>query len=98
MNVPRSILAVAALSVTVLTACGASAPPAEELALELIETLDVDEAAKACMRDEVTGFTLTEEQAQGFENLDDVAQKAADGNEQAQNIMDAFEASLAACR
>ena len=82
---------------TILTACGASAPPAEELALELIETLDVDESAKACMRDEVTGFTLTEEQAQGLENLDDVAQKAADGNEQAQNIMDAFEASLAAC-
>jgi hypothetical protein len=97
VNAPRSIFAVAALSMTILTACGASAPPAEELALELIETLDVDESAKACMRDEVTGFTLTEEQAQGFENLDDVAQKAADGNEQAQNIMDAFEASLAAC-
>jgi hypothetical protein len=97
----RSLLSVAVVSLTVLTACGASSPPAAELALEAIDSLDdeeVPEAVKACMRDEVTGFTLTEEQAQGFRDLDDVAQKAADGNEQAQNIIDAFEASLAACR
>ncbi len=85
------------LAAGALTACGASSPPAEELALEVIESLDVDESVKECMRDEVTGFTLTEEQAQGFVDLDDVADKAARGNEQAQNIMADFEASLAAC-
>jgi len=91
-------MSLASLSLVLLTACGTSPPPAEELAFEVIDTLDVDESVKACMRDEVTGFSLTDEQAQGFENLDDVAAKAADGNELAQNIIAAFEASLAACR
>jgi hypothetical protein len=95
---PRTILSAVALSVTVLTACGASAPPAEELALEVIDTLDVEESVKACMRDEVTGFTLTDEQAVGFVDLDDVAAKAAGQNEQAQNIIAELEAALAACR
>ena len=98
MRRPRTILSAVALSMTVLTACGASAPPAEELALEVIDTLDVEESVKACMRDEVTGFTLTDEEAVGFVDLDDVAAKAAGGVEQAQNIIDDLEAALAACR
>ncbi|MDJ0769250.1 MAG: hypothetical protein QNJ12_10665 [Ilumatobacter sp.] len=97
MKRPRRAVLLAVLAAGALTACGASSPPAEELALEVIESLDVDESVKECMRDEVTGFTLTEEQAQGFVDLDDVADKAARGNEQAQNIMADFEASLAAC-
>jgi hypothetical protein len=97
VNRRRSVLAAAVVSLTVLTACGASAPPAQELALEVIETLDVDEDVKACMRAEVEGFGLTDEEAQGFEDLDDVAAKAAGGNELAQNIIADFEAALAAC-
>ena len=98
----KAPLTVAALSLTVLTACGASAPPADELALEVIDSMELrDEITAetaACMRDEVTGFTLTDEQALGFEDFDDVATKADQGNEQAQNIMADFEAALAACR
>lgn len=88
-------MAVAALSV--LTACGASAPPARELADEMIDTLEVSDAVKDCMHQEVEDFSLTEEEATGFEDLDDVAEKAAGGNELAQQIMQRFEDSLATC-
>lgn len=84
-------------SVVILSACGASAPPAQELAIEMVDTLDVSEAAKDCMRDEITGFTLTEEQAAGFSDFDDVASKADGGNELALKIMADFEAALTAC-
>jgi hypothetical protein len=88
-------LAVVALSV--LTACGASAPPAKELANEMIDTLDVSDSVKSCMHAEVEDFSLSEEQAQGFEDFDDVAAKAADGNELALGIMEDFQFALAAC-
>ena len=94
----RRLVAVAALSLTVLTACGASAPPARELADEMIDTLEVSDAVKECMRDAVDDFSLTAEEATGFEDFDDVAAKADGGNELALRIMDRFEASLAACR
>lgn len=80
-----------------LTACGASAPPAKELADEMIDTLDVSDSVKACMHAEVADFSLTEEQAQGFEDLDDVADKAAGGNELALGIMEDFQTALASC-
>lgn len=96
-----------ALSLSVLTACGASAPPADELADELIDTMefgldparDADriEEIRSCMRQALADFELSEAEAQGFQNLDDVAQKAADGQELAQQILDRFEAELAAC-
>jgi hypothetical protein len=97
VNPRRSALALVAVSLTALTACGASPPPAEELAFEAIDSLDVDDAVKACMRAEIEGFSLTDDQAAGFENLDDVAAKAAGGNELAQNIIDDLEAALTAC-
>jgi hypothetical protein len=98
---PRSLLAVLALT-GVLTACGASAPPAKELANEIIDTLEEDgvplsNAVKDCMHKQVDEFQLTPEEAQGFENLDDVATKAEEGNEQAKLIMLRFEQSLASC-
>ena len=95
----RQLLAVPALVVSlgVLTACGASAPPAKELADELIDTLEVSVEVKACMHDAVEDFGLSEEDAQGFSDLDDVAAKAADGQERALQIMADFQASLAAC-
>ncbi len=96
MNV--RIATLVALSLTVLAACGASAPPARELANEIVDTLDVSDEVKDCMHDVVDGFSLTEEQAQGFSDFDDVAAKAAGGNELAKNILDDFEAALAACR
>jgi aconitase B len=97
----RSLLAGVAL-MAVLTGCGAAAPPAKELADEIIDTLEVDgvpvsDEVKACMHQEVAGFALTDEEAQGFENLDDVAKKADAGNEQAKQIMQRFEDALASC-
>jgi hypothetical protein len=97
----RSVLALAA-GALVLTACGNSAPPAAELAEEMIDTLEVDgvpvsDDVKTCMKAELDGFQLTEEEAQGFTDLDDVAQKAADGQAQALQIMGRFEESLASC-
>ena len=85
------------LSLSVLTACGAAAPPAKELADELIDTLDVSVEVKACMHDRVAGFTLTPDQATGFSDLDDVAAKAAGGNELAIAILGDFQAALASC-
>jgi hypothetical protein len=86
----------------VLTACGASAPPARELADEMIDTLEqngvpLSDEVKDCMHKAVDDFQLTEQEAQGFEDLDDVASKAADGQAQAIQIMDRFESELAAC-
>jgi len=85
------------LSLTVLSACGASAPPAKELADELIDTLEVGDEVKGCMHSVVADFSLTEEQAQGFSDFDDVAEKAAGGNELARGIIADFEAALTAC-
>ena len=94
----RQLLAVAVLSLGFLTACGTSPPPARELAIEMIDTLDVSEDVKACMRDEVEAFRLSDEDAQGFQDFDDVANKAAEGQERAIQIMNDFQAALASCR
>ena len=91
------MLSAIVLSVAMLTACGAAAPPAEELALEMIDTLDLDEPVKVCMREKVAAFRLTDDQAVGFKDLDDVAGKAADGNQLAQDIIDDLERALARC-
>jgi polyhydroxyalkanoate synthesis regulator phasin len=97
----RSIIALAAALVTVLSACGASAPPARELATEIVDTMvergDITESEAACMRQEVEDFSLTEQQAQGFSDFDDVAAKAADDNELALQIIGDFQAALASC-
>lgn len=93
----RRLVAVA-VAITVLSACGASAPPAKELADEMIDTLEVSDEVKACMHAEVEDFSLTAEEATGFEDFDDVAAKADGGNEMALRIMDRFEAELASCR
>jgi hypothetical protein len=99
---PRSLLAAVAVSAVVLTACGASAPPGRELADEMIDTLERDgrplsDEVKACMHEVVESFQLTADEAQGFEDLDDAAKKAADGNAQANVVMDRFESELEAC-
>lgn len=86
-----------AATATVLTACGSSPPPGRELADELIDTLDVSDDVKACMRDEVERFQLTDDELVGFEGLDDVAEKASNGQEQAEQIMQRFQDALASC-
>jgi hypothetical protein len=98
----RSLVVVAALGTVVLAACGASAPPARELADEMIETLEQDgeplpDSVKDCMHAVVADFRLTDEEAQGFDDLDEVASKAADGQEQAIQIIARFQDELEAC-
>jgi hypothetical protein len=95
--VNRRLVATVVLALGTVTACGASAPPARELADEMIDTLDVSDAVKDCMHDEVESFALSEEDAVGFTDLDDVATKASEGNERAIQIMNDFQAALASC-
>lgn len=98
-------------SVTILSACGASAPPAEELAIEMVDTLDVSDAVKDCMRDEIAGFEVGGD-GQAFSSLDDAANSAraardrraknpeagfTEDEETAIDIMDDFEAALTGC-
>ena len=98
------MLATAALSLGVLTACGASSPPAEELAHELIDAArgpdgqPLSQAERDCMNEQVDEFELTEVEAQGFDGLDDVFEKAANGQEQALQIVARFEGDLERCR
>jgi hypothetical protein len=97
----RSLFAVVALT-GVLTACGASAPPAKELADEIIDTLEengqpLSDEVKACMHKKNDEFELTPTEAKGFTSLDDVAKKADEGNEQAKQIMARYTAALASC-
>ena len=68
----------------------------------MIDTLErngepLSDSVKQCMHDVVENFRLTEEEAQGFEDFDEAADKAADGQEQAKRIMDRFEAELRDC-
>ncbi|MET0143319.1 MAG: hypothetical protein ABW328_00810, partial [Ilumatobacteraceae bacterium] len=81
---------------------GASAPPARELAHEIVDTAEVNgkpvsDAVKTCMHQAIDDFQLTETELDGFGSLDEVAKKADDGQEQAITIMDRFQEELAAC-
>ncbi len=82
-------LAVAVLAGAALTACGATAPPAAELAIEVIDTLEVDEDVKQCMRDEVAEF--------GEATLDEIAKLASEGDSRGLEGMEEFQAALAGC-
>lgn len=90
----RRLVAVAA-AITVLSACGASAPPAKELADEMIDTLDVSDAVKSCMHEEAAAFQLDPDS--GFESFDDMAQKAADEQPLAVEALAEFERALSSC-
>lgn len=86
----------------VLSACGASEPPSTELANEIIDTLEkngepLSDSVKTCMKDVVANFELTETEATGFKDLNDVVAKADQGQEQAKQIMSRFEDELTAC-
>lgn len=67
----------------------------------MIESLrlkgEITDEQQACMIEEVESFSLSEEDAQGFDDFDDVAAKAADGQERAVQIMNDFQAALASC-
>ena len=98
------MLAVAVVSLGSLTACGTSSPPADELAHEMIDAANgpdgqpLSEAERDCMNDKVDDFELTEDEQAGFSDLDDVFEKAANGQEAAMEIVTRFQADLTTCR
>ena len=74
-----------------LTACN-STPSARRVALDVIDTLDVTESVKECMRTKVEAYT--EDEIEAFAEGAD--KKPPDPDSQA--ALDKFEAELAACR
>lgn len=89
----RRVVVLAALATAVLTACGASAPPPNELAIEIVDTLDVSDAVKDCMHDTLEDYPDSELEAitNGLES--DNTETQAD----AQDALDRFERDLASC-
>ena len=87
-----------------LTACGTSSPPADELAHEMIDAANgpddqpLSESERECMHDQVDDFELTEAEQEGFGDLDEVFDKAADGQAAAMEIVARFQAELTTCR
>ena len=96
MNLRRSTLVAIVVSSGILTACGTSPPPADEFLNEMIDTLDVGDEVKACMHQKADAFTIPV--AANFDNLDDVATAADEGNTAAIAVLDELENSLASCR
>ena len=99
MNLRRSTLVAIVVSSGILTACGTSPPPADEFLNEMIDTLDtldVGDEVKACMHQKADAFTIPV--AANFDNLDDVASAADEGNTAAIAVLDELENSLASCR
>jgi polyhydroxyalkanoate synthesis regulator phasin len=87
------MLVAAALAAFTLPACGASAPPAEELAGEVIDSMvlrgQITEDEGACMHAEVAAFE--------GELLDDLGERAASDNAAALAELDEFQQALADC-
>lgn len=83
-------VAVVVVATGALTACGASPPPAQLLATEIVGTLDVSDEVKDCMLDEIASY--------GEAELDEIAALAETGDARGIEQLDDFQASLAACR
>lgn len=91
MRVGRRIpLLIAAVGlVGTLSAC-ASEPSAQRIALDVVETLDLDETIKNCMRTAIESYEP--------EELQRIADLAQAGNSDGIADMARFEASLRSCR
>ncbi len=65
-------------------------PSAQRVALEMVETLDVDESVKACMRDKIQNDYTAE-------LLQEIGDAAAEGQTQGVEALQGFEDDLADC-
>jgi hypothetical protein len=81
-------LAVAAIAAVGLAGCN-STPSAKRVALDTIETLDISEEAKDCMTVKVEEYPE--------EELEQIADLAADGNPEGVAGLAQFEEDLATC-
>lgn len=84
MNLRRPVL-LALVAVLGLSAC-ASTPGAKRIALDVVDTLDVSETVKVCMRDRIQEYEENE--------LQDIAESADAGDGAA---LTRFENDLRAC-
>ena len=84
----RSVVAVLVVVVGSLSAC-TSIPSAQRVALDAVETLDVDESVKQCMRDIINDYTE--------DDLQEIGDLAVEGNADAVTQLGFFEGRLAAC-
>lgn len=90
----RRVVALAALATAALTACGVSAPPPNELANEMVDTLkNVSPQAKACMHDKLESYSDNDLEAITNGLASDNTETQADS----QAALDRFESDLAAC-
>ncbi len=89
------LVATAALATAVLTACGVSAPPPNELAGEIIDTLDeLPASVRACMREQLAEYSDDDLESitNGLESDNTETQT------EAQAALDQFQSDLASCR
>lgn len=84
----RTVVVVVALALGSMSAC-TSIPSAQRVALDAVETLDVDESVKQCMRDIINDYTEDE--------LQEIGDLAVEGNADAVTQLGFFEGRLAAC-
>lgn len=102
MKSSRSFVVTMAGALSVLTACGASTPPTREVINELIDTAEQDgepltDDVKACMHEVADGFTLTDDDASNFNDLDAVFNRADEGDETANKIVERLGDELKSC-
>ncbi|MEJ7799351.1 MAG: hypothetical protein WKF60_02455 [Ilumatobacter sp.] len=91
----RRLVAIAALATAVLTACGVSAPPPNELAGEIVDTLEeLPVSVRACMRDQLAGYP--DEDLEAITN--GLESENTDTQAEAKAALDKFESDLASCR
>jgi hypothetical protein len=93
--VNRRLVATAALATAVLAACGVSAPPPNELAGEIIDTLDeLPASVRACMREQLAEYSDDDLESitNGLESDNTETQT------EAQAALDQFQSDLASCR
>jgi hypothetical protein len=87
VNLRRPVL-LALVALVGLSAC-ASTPSARRVALDVVESLDVPDDVKECMRDSIEAYDQDE--------LQDIAEQADAGLAEGTAAMSRFEADLAAC-
>jgi hypothetical protein len=84
----RTALALAALAAVGVTGCS-STPSAKRVALDMVETLDISDSAKACMTEKVEAYPEDE--------LEQIAELADSGDQQGIADLTAFSDDLATC-
>lgn len=91
MRVGRRIpLLFAAVGLVVTLSACASVPSAQRIALDVVETLDLDESIKNCMRTAIESYEV--------DDLQRIAELAEAGNADGIADLARFEASLRSCR